>query len=287
MARTTRKVGTSYEMLMEEANSHPIPTPDELSALILEAQAGDSDALNRVVRSQIKLVHLIVQPYVRRGMDIGDMLQEALFMVAKAVLRYDPAKGVPFYGFYGRGVKQKMYELRMTAHPVHVPTYISNRMGAAKSAEYRLRKSLERPPTDEEVIAETNVRNPWFTMTAERLAEAIKWSKPSGRLELDAPVDADNEATFGSVLPSEGDLPGEAMIRAEATAELLAIVNTFPERDAKIIRMCYGLGAHRPMRPPEVGKALGITGERVRQIRQELLKRLRRHPVLSQFDPAA
>ncbi len=252
---------------------------DEASLLTCEEEydlgtkvVEDNDpwAREMLVRSNLRLVVNIAKKYAGRGMSLGDLIEEGNLGLIKAVDYFDPERGTRFSTYAAWWIKQSIKRaLLENIQPVHVPTYmvtlINQWRHTASEAESRLGRKLG--VEEMAALMHLPLRK---AKVIHRIVEVLGSAGDS--LSGD---DSDEAHALESTLEDEhAGRPEDPLVEDEETAKALRLLNEIDPREADVLKLHYGLGGRRPLTLKEIGKKMGLTRERIRQIRRDALTRL-------------
>ncbi|HUA43652.1 MAG TPA: sigma-70 family RNA polymerase sigma factor [Solirubrobacteraceae bacterium] len=237
--------------------------------IVRGARAGESVALERLVRSQLPMVRSVARRYRDNGVPLDDLIQEGSIGVLRALTRYDERHGVQFATYAVWYVREAINRaLADQARPMRVPVGAWQRAAHLRRTEAGLAASLRRQPSDRE-IAEAMSIDPVELKTLRRISHR-------GR-SLDAPFDDEAGETLAERLIDEGLVDPLASLVAEEDDVLVGrLLQVVPSRCRHVIARRYGLDGRDPAAPAEVAAELGISRERIRQLEAEGLERMRR-----------
>ena len=258
----------SLDQYLKEISQYPLIDRDEEVRLAKAIRKGEEEALNKLVRSNLRFVVSVAKKYQNQGVPLSDLINEGNLGLIRAAHKFDETKGIKFISYAVWWIRQAILQaLAEQSRIVRVPL---NRAGALHRIGRRssaLIQELGREPTVEEIAEELEI-------SREEVERTLAISQ--SHLSLDAPVTPGEDNRLLDYLPDQYS-PGpedEAYGRAlkETVEDSLA---TLKEREAKILRLYFGLDDQEPMTLEEIGALLGITRERVRQIKEKALLRLR------------
>jgi RNA polymerase primary sigma factor len=266
----------ALQLFLREAGRHPLLTAHEEVTLAKRIERGDFEAKQRMIQSNLRLVVSIAKNYRNQGLPFLDLIQEGTLGLIRAVEKFDWRRGYKFSTYATWWIRQAVARaLADKARTIRMPVHIVERMQKMNRAERLLWTQLGREPTLEEIAEEANLP----LQQAKEVKAAARAST-----SLDQPVGEEEDATFGDFVAGEGPLPEEQVevsLRSEALQNALAALG---ERERQVLALRYGLVDAEPKTLEEIGRRLGLTRERVRQIENEALKRLAR---LREMEPIA
>src|SRR4051794_3766250 len=257
----------SLQLFLNEAGRYPLLTAAEEVELAKLIEHGDKAAKDRMVNSNLRLVVWIAKKYQGHGLTLLDLIQEGIIGLIRAAEKFDWRKGFKFSTYATWWIRQAVQRgVANKARVIRIPVHIVEREQKISRAERELVAQLERAPTDEELSEKSKL--PIKQVREVRAAARAVAS-------LDKPVGEDDSASYGDLFASTEPTPDE-QVELELTEKALrAAVSELPEREQKILNLRYGLtGTEDPKSLEEIGRILGITRERVRQLEAEALRRL-------------
>ena len=258
----------ALQLFLRDAGRHPLLTAAQEVELAKRIERGDPQAKQTMIQSNLRLVVSIAKNYRNQGLPFLDLIQEGTLGLIRAVEKFDWRRGYKFSTYATWWIRQAVARaLADKARTIRMPVHIVERMQKLNRAERTLWTQLGREPTLEEIAEEANLP----IAQAHEVKAAARAST-----SLDQPVGDTEDAIFGDFVAGEGPLPDEQVevsLRCQALAEALAALS---ERERKVLILRYGLDDSDPKTLEEIGRRLGLTRERVRQIETEALKRLAR-----------
>jgi RNA polymerase primary sigma factor len=259
---------TSLDQYLKEISAYPLLTREQEVELARRIKRGDEEALDELVRSNLRFVVSVAKKYQNQGVSLGDLINEGNLGLMRAARKFDETKGIKFISYAVWWIRQAILQaLAEQSRIVRVPL---NRAGALHRIGKRssvLLQELGREPTLEEIAEELDI-------THDEVQRTLSISQT--HLSLDAPLTPGEDNRLLDYLPDQLS-PGpedETYERALATT-IEEALTTLKEREGKILRLYFGLDGQEPMTLEEIGSLLGITRERVRQIKEKALIRLR------------
>jgi RNA polymerase primary sigma factor len=257
----------SLQLFLNEAGRYPLLTAAQEVALAKRIEEGDKQAKDLLVNSNLRLVVSIAKKYQGHGLTLLDLIQEGIIGLIRAAEKFDWRKGFKFSTYATWWIRQAVQRgVANKARTIRIPVHIVEREQKIARAERELVAKLERAPTDAEVAEQS--RLPIKQVREVRAAARAVAS-------LDRPVGEDDSASFGDLFASEEATPDEQLEVSLTEKALHAAVAELPEREQSILKLRYGLdGSEEPKSLEEIGRILGITRERVRQLEAEALRHL-------------
>jgi RNA polymerase primary sigma factor len=264
MAATTTD---ALQIFLNEAGRYPLLTAAQEVELAKKIERGDKRAKDLMVNSNLRLVVSIAKKYQGHGLSLLDLIQEGIIGLIRAVEKFDHRKGFKFSTYATWWIRQAVQRgVANKARTIRIPVHIVEREQKISRAERELVAKLERAPTDEEVSKKAKL--PLKQVREVRQAARAVAS-------LDKPVGEDDSASFGDLFASDSPQPDEEVELQLTESALHAAVSELPEREQAIVKLRYGLnGEDDPKSLEEIGRIMGITRERVRQLEAEALRRL-------------
>jgi len=257
----------SLQLFLNEAGRYALLTAAQEVELAKRIELGDKQAKDLLVNSNLRLVVSIAKKYQGHGLTLLDLIQEGIIGLIRAAEKFDWRKGFKFSTYATWWIRQAVQRgVANKARVIRIPVHIVEREQKISRAERDLIAKLERTPTDEEVAKKAKL--PMKQVREVRNAARAVTS-------LDRPVGEDDSASFGDLFASNEPTPDE-QVEVDLTEKALhAAVAGLPEREQNILKLRYGLnGSEEPKSLEEIGRILGITRERVRQLEAEALRRL-------------
>ena len=257
----------SLQLFLNEAGRYTLLTAAQEVELAKRIEDGDKDAKDLLVNSNLRLVVSIAKKYQGHGLSLLDLIQEGIIGLIRAAEKFDWRKGFKFSTYATWWIRQAVQRgVANKARTIRIPVHIVEREQKISRAERELVAKLERTPSDAEVAEQAKL--PIKQVREVRAAARAVAS-------LDRPVGEDDSAAFGDLFASSEATPDE-QVEVDLTEKALhAAVADLPEREQNILKLRYGLnGAQEPKSLEEIGRIMGITRERVRQLEAEALRRL-------------
>jgi len=256
----------ALQLFLREAGRHPLLTAAQEVELAKRIERGDAEAKQRMIQSNLRLVVSIAKKYRNQGLPFLDLIQEGTLGLIRAVEKFDWRRGYKFSTYATWWIRQAVDRaLAEKARTIRMPVHIVERLQQMNRAERNLPTQLGREPSLEEIAEEACL--PLHQARQVRAAARAATS-------LDQPVGEQEDAVLGDFVAGEGLLPDELVelsLRSQALQQALAALS---ERERQVLVLRYGLDDDEPKTLEEIGRRLGLTRERIRQIQVEALRRL-------------
>ncbi len=257
-------------MYLKEIGQVKLLSAEEEVELARRVAEGDQEAKNKLTEANLRLVVSIAKKYSGRGLHILDLIQEGNTGLIRAVDKFDWTKGNKFSTYATWWIRQAITRaIADQARTIRVPVHMVEVINKATRCNRKLVQELGREPTVEEIAAELN-------LPVEKIIEANRTAADT--LSLDTPVGDEEDTSIGSFVPDDRNPgPADATSNAMLAEALKEILDTLTEREADVLRMRFGMYDGRTHTLEEVGQIFGVTRERIRQIENKAIRKLR-HP---------
>ena len=257
----------ALQLFLNEAGRWPLLTKEEEVELAKRIERGDAEAKERMINSNLRLVVSIAKRYQGHGLSLLDLIQEGIIGLIRAVEKFDWRKGFKFSTYATWWIRQAVQRgVANKSRTIRIPVHIVDREQKIARAERALAPKLGRQPTDEEVAKQAK-------LPLKQLREVRQAARAI--TSLDRPVGTDSDAAFGDLLDSGQAAPEEELTVSLEQEVLRRAVAQLPEREQEVVKRRYGLNGDRdPASLEAIGRELGLTRERVRQIEASALEQL-------------
>ena len=268
-ANVRSATGDSLNAYIREIAKFKPLTPDDEKELGRRIQAGDQQALNRLVESNLRFVVSYAKRYRGLGLSFLDLIHEGNLGLIEAAKRFDPERGVKFISYAVWWVRQAIFHsLSEHTRVFRLPQKLSGQVSRVGAARDRLAAELERAPSIEEVAKETD-------LSEAEVAELLRVAGDD--VSLSTAVGEEGGLELGDTLEQDTIPPVELELMRTSFAERIqAMVKDLDEKEGAVIRMRFGLDGEEPRTLQEIGESLGLSRERIRQIESRAKEKLRR-----------
>ena len=256
----------ALQLFLNEIGRHRLLTPAEEIDLAKRIERGDLDAKERMINANLRLVVSIAKKYQGSELTLLDLIQEGILGLIRAVEKFDWRRGYRFSTYATWWIRQAIERgMDAKSRTIKLPINLVRNQRKLTRAESALTMRLDRPPTDVELAAEAGLEVPEVHALRD-VARTVT--------SLDRPLGEEDDAAFGDLLPSEGPQPDDVVHVSLAEDSLRRALEELPDREREVVLMRYGMQGGDPAPLREIGRQLGITPERVRQIESRALGRL-------------
>jgi len=265
----------SLRMYLHEIARIPLLSAQEEALLARRVQTNNSSARHALIEANLRLVVHVAKRYVGQGMDLEDLIGEGNVGLIRAVSKFDPTKGFRFSTYAHWWIKQAISRALLEgARAVRLPVYIMEEVMRIRRMTRHLYQEFGHEPTSDEIATGLGI-------PGERVRELMVWAERI--YSLDAPLSEDDENTIGDIVPDEHSPgPGETIERDLLRQEVRRILDNLNPREREVIELRFGLVDDHDHTLEEVGQRLKVTRERVRQIEERAIRKLR-HPQMSRM----
>ena len=266
--QVTNRETASLDKYLQEIGKVDLITADEEVELAQRIKAGDQIALEKLTKANLRFVVSVAKQYQNQGLTLPDLINEGNLGLIKAAQRFDETRGFKFISYAVWWIRQSI--LQALAEQSRIVRLPLNKIGSINKINKTyafLEQSHERPPSAEEIAKELD-------MTINDVKESMK---NSGRhVSMDAPLVEGEDSNLCDVLRSgESPNPDKELLHESLRTEIERALETLTPREADVIRLYFGLGNQHPMTLEEIGETFDLTRERVRQIKEKAIRRLK------------
>ena len=258
----------SLDLYLKEISRYPLITRDEEARLARRIREGDQQALEKLCRSNLRFVVSVAKKYQNQGVALADLINEGNVGLIRAAHKFDETKGIKFISYAVWWIRQAILQaLAEQSRIVRVPLNRAGTLHRIGRQSNALLQELGREPSAEEIATEMDIPIDEVRRTM---------SITQAHLSLDAPLTPGEDNKLIDYLPDdESPPPDESAFEGALRASIQDSLDSLKPREAKILKLYYGLDGNAAMTLEEIGSVLGITRERVRQIKEKALNRLR------------
>jgi RNA polymerase primary sigma factor len=256
----------ALSLFMHRAGRYPLLTAAEEVALAKRVERGDAEAKERMINSNLRLVISIAKRYQRKDLPLLDLVQEGVIGLNRAVEKFDWRKGFKFSTYATWWIRQACQRaISNQSATIRIPTHVNERRVKLARAQTRLETQLGRKPTREELAEEAELE----LVHVQEALDAVE-----ANVSLNRPIGSEEDGELGDLFNDvNADSPEDEAVDSLRRREVREAIASLPERQRRIIEMRFGIGGE-PKALEAIGKELGITRERVRQLEAEALARL-------------
>lgn len=265
--QVTNRDTPSLDKYLQEIGRVELITPEEEVILARKIRAGDSEALKKLVNANLRFVVSVAKQYQNQGMSLPDLINEGNLGLMKAASRFDETRGFKFISYAVWWIRQAILQaLAEQSRIVRLPVNKIGSINRINKAFARLEQTYEREPTSNE-IAEL------LELAPDDVKDSLR---TNGRtLSMDAPISSEEDTNMYDVMQSsETPSPDKNLINESLAYEIERALSTLSPREAKVLKLYFGLGMKHPFTLEEIGEELHLTRERVRQIKEKAIKRI-------------
>ncbi|MEO0898691.1 MAG: sigma-70 family RNA polymerase sigma factor [Bacteroidota bacterium] len=265
----TNRESQSLDKYLQEIGKVELLTPDEEVSLAQRIKQGDQVALEKLTKANLRFVVSVAKQYQNQGLSLGDLINEGNLGLIKAAKRFDETRGFKFISYAVWWIRQSI--LQALAEQSRIVRLPLNRVGALNKigkAFSKLEQEFEREPSPEEISEVLE------NMSEDEISDTLKIS---GRhVSVDAPFVQGEENRLLDVLENDAEPnPDNELINESLSKEVERALSTLTQREAEVIRLYFGIGVEHSLTLEEIGEKFDLTRERVRQIKEKAIRRLR------------
>ncbi len=258
----------TMKLYMQHIAQYPLVTPEEEVDLAAQIRQGSDEARIKLIRSNLRLVVKIAHDFKGLGLPLLDLISEGNIGLMRAVEKFDPSKGAKLSSYAAWWIKQSMRRaLANQSRTIRIPVQSATKISKIQNARTRLREELGREPTNAEIAVAVNL--------TERTVSGLRLGKTT-TISLHDPIQQGEEGEFRDIIPDDSTTaPDEIVQDDETLRHMLELVDRLEDREQRILKLRFGLGGERPHTLEEVSRIIGRTRERIRQIQNQALEKLR------------
>jgi RNA polymerase primary sigma factor len=264
----TNRETASLDRYLADIGREDLITAEEEVLLAQRIKLGDQEALEKICKANLRFVVSVAKQYQNQGLGLPDLINEGNVGLIKAAHRFDETRGFKFISYAVWWIRQSiLLALAEQSRIVRLPLNQVGALSKMSKATIKLEQRFERPPSNSELAIEMEIPES-KVLEAQRMSSRI--------VSMDAPIDQDEETKLVDVFVNE-DSPGtdENLIRESLAKEVQRSLSTLAEKEREIINMFYGIGVPHSYTLDEIGSIFDLTRERVRQIKEKALRRLK------------
>lgn len=267
---TNREI-TSLDKYLQEIGRLEMISPEEEVQLTQKIKQGDQKALDKLTKANLRFVVSVAKQYQNQGMSLPDLINEGNVGLIKAAQRFDETRGFKFISYAVWWIRQSILQaLAEQSRIVRLPLNKIGSLNKINKEFARLEQENERTPNYEEVAEKLNLPD-------QEVKDSIRNS--GKHASLDAPIDNDGENTMYDFMKSDDIATPESELMYESLkTEINRAVSTLSQKEQDIVKMFFGLDGYTPMTLDEIGEKFDLTRERVRQIKEKAIRRLKHTP---------
>ena len=262
-------IDTGLNRYLQEIGRVPLLTPEKELELARSARKGDAEARERMIVSNLRLVVTIAHDYAHLGLPMADLISEGNIGLTKAIDRFDPTRGAKLSSYAVWWIKQSMKRgLANQGKLIRLPVHLVDKIAKVRRVALQMSDRLGREPNDDELAEEIGI-------ATDKIARLRTVGiRPAS---LNSPTGDDDSTEFGdSVSDEKAQTPFELFRDKDLLSDMDGLLNVLDQRERTLIFRRFGLDGERPRTLEEVGKDLGVTRERIRQLQNIALAKLRR-----------
>ena len=265
--QVTNRDTPSLDKYLQEIGKVELITPEDEVVLARRIKSGDREALAKLVKANLRFVVSVAKQYQNQGISLPDLINEGNLGLMKAAQRFDETRGFKFISYAVWWIRQAILQaLAEQARIVRLPVNKIGSINRINRAFARLEQEFEREPSSQEIAD-------MLEMASDEVKEALK---TNGRtVSMDAPISSEEDNTMYDVLQSsDTPSPDRNLINESLAYEIERALSTLSPRESKVLKLYFGINMKHPFTLEEIGEELGLTRERVRQIKEKAIKRI-------------
>jgi RNA polymerase primary sigma factor len=264
----TNRESQSLDKYLQDISKVELLTPEQEIELAIRIKKGDQQAMEILTKANLRFVVSVAKQYQNQGLSLGDLINEGNVGLIKAARRFDETRGFKFISYAVWWIRQSI--LQALAEQSRIVRLPLNRIGALNrigKAYTNLKQEFEREPSPEEIANE-------LEMDIEEISDTLKLS--GKQVSMDAPFTSGEENSLLDILENvQQPSPDNQLINESLKVEIRNALAALPEREAEVLRLYFGIDVDFAMTLEEIGEKFNLTRERVRQIKEKAIRRLR------------
>ena len=264
----TRRDEQSLNSYLNEISKYEVLSPEEEHNLFQRIKSGDKKAFTKIVNHNLRFVVSVAKQYQNIGMWLGDLVNEGNIGLIKAAQRFDETRGFKFISYAVWWIRQSILQaLNEKARNIRLPLNLVGNMSKVNSAIVKFLQHNERMPTNAELVERTE-------LSQKVVDKCVKHYKKVR--SLDAPANDDSNTTIGTLMVDENlPSPAKKLQKESLQIEVENLLGTLSDRQNMVLKMYFGIDRNHPLSLEDIGKYMGLTRERVRQIKDKGIRALR------------
>lgn len=271
----TNRESASLDKYLNDISREPLLTPEEEVELALKAREGDHQAIEKLIKSNLRFVVSVAKQYQNQGLSLNDLINEGNVGLIKAVKRFDVTKGFRFISYAVWWIKQSILQaLAENSRIIRLPLNRVGTLAKVSKAYSSLEQEFEREPSSDE-IAEL------LDMNVEEIKETFRINQK--KISLDAPINNDENSYIETFSNEDSPPPDKELIMESLHKEIETAIKILSMREQEVLKLYFGIDCEQPHTLEEIGDKFNLTRERVRQIKEKALRRLRRSKISSKL----
>ncbi len=255
------------QYFQEISEEEPLSSEEEI-ALAIRVKKGDKEALDKLLRANLRFVVSVAKKYQGHGLSLADLINEGNIGLIKAARRFDETRGFKFISYAVWWIKQTILQsISENSRLVRLPLNVVGNIKKVSRAATEFQNQFEREPNQKELE---------YIMKSENIDAKNSMQQGEGVLSIDAPLPQDKKSTLKDILPVNDEaVPQKDVIDESFKTEIDEALRTLDSREEMIVRYYFGINRERPATLEEIGDILNLTRERVRQIKEKAIRKLR------------
>jgi RNA polymerase primary sigma factor len=271
----TNRDSVSLDKYLNDISKEPLLTAEEEVDLAVRAKNGDFQAIEKLIKSNLRFVVSVAKQYQNQGLSLNDLINEGNLGLIKAVKRFDVTKGFKFISYAVWWIRQSILQaLAENSRIIRLPPNRIGTLSKVSRTYSELEQEFEREPSPEEIadVLEMNV---------EEIKETFRIFQK--KISLDAPL-LNDDNTYGETLKNDDSpSPDTELMRESLHKEIESAIKILNQREQEILKLIFGINRDKPLTLEEIGDKFNLTRERVRQIKEKALRKLRRSRISSRL----